>query len=61
MSLFTQIRFPSDGDNQMIFFWGGGGGGGVEISYVYFKILGVGNFNKNFLGWIFLGIFLGIF
>ena len=52
MSLFTQIRFPSDGDNQMIFFGGGGGagGGGVEISYVYFKILGVGNFNKNFLG-----------
>ena len=51
MSLFTQIRFPSDGDNQMIFFGGGGAGGwGVEISYVYFKILGVGNFNKNFLG-----------
>ena len=28
MSLFTQIRFPSDGDNQMIFFVGGGGEGG---------------------------------
>ena len=50
MSLFTQIRFPSDGDNQMIFLGGGAGGWGVEISYVYFKILGVGNFNKNFLG-----------
>ena len=39
-----------NGDNQMIFLGGGAGGCGVEISYVYFKILGVGNFNKNFLG-----------
>ena len=53
MSPFTQISFPlsppqgvlrisSDGDNQTIF-WGEG----VEIFYVYFTILGGGNFNKK--------------
>ena len=31
MSLFTQIRFPSDGDNQMIFLGGGQGGGGLKF------------------------------
>lgn len=36
------LRISSDGDNQMIF-WGEG----VEIFYVYFTILGGGNFNKK--------------
>lgn len=48
MSPFTQIPFPltskSDGG------FGRGRGGGVEIFYVYFKIFGVENFNKNFFG-----------
>ena len=42
MSLFTQIRFPSDGDNQMIFFGGGEeGGGGLKLLMFSSKFLGL--------------------
>ena len=42
MSLFTQIRFPSDGDNQMIFFGGGGqGGGGLKFLMFISKFWGL--------------------
>ena len=42
MSLFTQIRFPSDGDNQMIFLGGGEeGGGGLKFLMFSSKFLGL--------------------